>query len=213
MPIPGDNIQKYIPRIGPIEVAKHRMTFGRAEQLSQFEHFRFFSPAIPYLYGRFNDEPLADFIQETGEEIQYLWHRFDRPLFRGMQTPDGDKAWNHVLWGIEARHWKAFENFMLSVVFMDTPAQRLYSIGVQDVRIVDPLWMQSIRPGGLPPFLPLAVFGVDSNVKQIGVTPHENPIVFGPQVSFHEPTEKMIRFAAAAFSGDNPMDTPQEDAS
>lgn len=146
-------------------VEKCTMGFGQAEGLGAFtEAYRFFSPALPYLYGRFTDRFLVQFLAEMSGQIDFLHHRFERSLFAGMESPDGDGAWNSVLWALDVSVYPDFEKFLLSVAVSDPARGSLYRVGVQDVEIVDPLWHDHaavLSPH--PPTIPVTVFGVNSN--------------------------------------------------
>lgn len=187
-------------------VPKYRMTFGSADRLGVFEQYRFFSPALPYLHGRFNDDYLLDFMRGYPAEVRLMWHKFSKPLFRGMQAPDGDREWNFGLWAVEADVYPALESFLLSVSLIDSDRKVTYRLGAQDVLIADPLRVD--KRGGVIaaniPLLSVVVFGVDASYRRISVYwDDKQPTASLPEVRFNAPSERAVAFAKATFTGDN----------
>jgi hypothetical protein len=141
---------------------KSLMGFGYAKCLADLKAWRFFTPALLYLYGRFTDRVLSDFSAECPDAL-FLQHTFDEPLFYGLGAlygvdvppercgitlvDDRPLAWNFHLWAIQAKFYPQFENFMLGVTAVDTPGGRVYRTAVQDIMIQDPLAATSdLRP-------------------------------------------------------------------
>lgn len=145
-------------------IPKTHMTFGSADRLVVFQNYKFFTPGLLYLFGKFFDQPLIQFMADMNKEIHYLHHRFDVPIFNGMQSLHTDGDWNHVLWAIEAEYWAAFESFILSVTLFDSAEQATYRVGVQDVLIPDPLYCDKKHLSlDLPPLMEICVFGVNGS--------------------------------------------------
>jgi hypothetical protein len=185
---------------------KYQMRFGNADRLSQFEEYQFFTPALLYIYGRFNDRPLLDFMQETKQEVRLMHRLFNQPIFRGFHTPDGNTDWCRALWAVERTIWDAFENFMLSVVMSEASAGCVYGAGSQDVQIVDPLAIDRSVIISVPvPALDIVVFGVDGSNCCVAVDHGPATLMCPPTVRIHPPQLPMQRYAAALFSGDNPV--------
>ncbi len=194
-----------------IKVPKHWMEFGSVDRLSRFTQYKFFSIALPYLFGRFTDRPLGEFLVEYGKPCHFMHHRFRRPLFRGMATPAGNGDWNRVLWAIELEAWPHFENFFLSLAINDAGAGRVYRYGSQDIRIADPLWADSngVLLSADAPTVDIVVFGVDATHGVAAVDAGADPqAVFaagGPAVKFHPPQPRTVAFAKAMVGEENPQ--------
>src|SRR4051812_19370615 len=121
---------------------KHWMEFGAAGSLAPFVvQYQFFTPALLYVYGRFNDRPIFDFAAQYAGSFRVYHRLFDHEIFRGMETPDGDPAWNRALWAIERSAWPAFEQWMLSITFSDAATRTVIRVGSQDVSAADPLFV------------------------------------------------------------------------
>lgn len=179
---------------------KHLMSFGSAERLSQFPEYRFFTPALLYLYSRHTEQLLQQFADEhTG--CCYYHHHFKQPLFRGFSAPNGDLAWNFVLWAMDKPFYPAFERFMLSTVMVDRVMQRVYRIGVDDINIVDPLYtdrQQVLRPS--LPRLSITVYGVDGSGAAVAVETSTNQ---PPTLKIYPPQPRTVAFAKSVLRGNN----------
>lgn len=183
-------------------VPKYEMKFSAASGLHEFsERYKFFSPAPLYIYGRFDDGPIMQFMVEEEPDLHIMFHRFACPIFSGLTTPDGDVNWNFVLWGMDAETWPAFENYLLSFVITDTEHQCVFNIGAQDITIADPLTVDKqviLQP--MFPSIDIVVFGVDSNKYAVAMEPCDD-LMTPPKVKFHPPQPGTAAFANALFSG------------
>ena len=181
---------------------KYEMRFGASEGLFAFkDQYKFFSPALLYVFGRFDDGPIMQFLIEGDPDLRIMFYRFARPIFKGLTTPDGDANWNFVLWGMDAKIWPAFENFLLSFVVTDTEHQCVFNIGAQDITIADPLTMDKqviLQP--MFPSIDIVMFGVDSNKYAVAMEPRDD-FMIPPCVKFHPPQPGTAAFAQALFSG------------
>jgi hypothetical protein len=194
--------------LGKVQVPKYEIRFGRAERLSDFaEEYQFFTPALLYLHGRFSDEPFAQFIDEYAPCLQLMHRQFQRPVFRGLTTPDGDEAWNHVLWAVEKPVWEELENFLLSVVMMDSPFNWVARVGAQDLTILDPLAADrsAIIPNNLA-LIDIVALGVDGNKICVAMDPGTNPLMDPPKIKYHAPQPETVAFGNALFAGQNPLE-------
>jgi hypothetical protein len=176
------------------------MSFGAAKSLLDFPNWQFFSIALPYLHGGFTDEPLAVFEYELQASVKFCHHKFPRPIFRGMEAPNGDPAWNFVLWAVEADVWPRLENFLLSVVTTHTPTQAVYRIGAQNLLIADPL-----TPLAYMPSVPIVSFGVDSNRGMMAIDPASTEGAQLPLARLFKPRGQTRRFANLLLGHHDPV--------
>jgi len=186
-------------------VPKYRMDFGRGERLAQFSGYRFFTLAIPYLYGRFTDQPLADFLSSCGGNPHLMYYRFERRIFDGLDAPDGDSEWNYVLFGIEREMYQALEEFILSVVLVDHPARQVFRIGAQDVTILDPLWHDR-HPADMDKATAVEIvsFGLDATKWRLALQAASDWKSSRPALRSWPPDPTTLRYGEALFRGDNP---------
>lgn len=194
----------------PETVPKYAMNVGNAGRLGVFAAtHRFFTPALPYLFGRFTDAVLADFLGQYKKPCPIAHRHFARPVFHGMTAPDGDGEWNHVLWCVEAEAYPALEAHLLSAVTVDHAHQTLYRIGAQDVTIPDPLALDRGSPA--PHALDVVVFGVDASAAAYSVRPPHDPPLWSsarylPCVVRHPPRTATVALSRAVFDGGGPAD-------
>lgn len=181
------------------QVPKYAMTFGEADRLSMFPEYRFFSPALPYLFGRANDSPFAGLVSAAAD-AKILYRRFDTAVFTGMCAGD-DCEWNFVLFAVEAKHWAMLENLMLGALFYSMQDRFMSRIGAQDVEIADPLYVDKHRNRQAAPRLQIVVFGVDSPDACWTVAPATDG---SPVVQQTPPLIRTQRMAAALFDNEDP---------
>lgn len=180
---------------------KYRIDFGEAEQLGVFSQYRFFTPALLYLFGCMTDEPLLQFMEEQ-PHCKYFHYRFKQPIFNGLDASNGDHEWNYVLWAMDADLYPLFENFMLATVTVDRQLKRVYKVGAQDLLLPDPLYMdkQKLILEDAP-LLPVVVLGVDGS--HAVVTVRQRPYKFGqlvlPKLRVFAAQPQTKAFAAAFF--------------
>jgi hypothetical protein len=188
-------------------VEKFEMTFGAAEGLHRFtDQVQFFSPALLYLYGRFTDEPFVQFMAEQGE-IKLMHHHFKQPIFLGFEAGDGDKAWNHVLWGVLKEHYEALENYILSVVLTSVEERWMARVGAQDVTILDPLQIDKQKIINLEvPTIPIVVWGLDTNHLALSVETENGDPFLRPKIRTHEPQPETVAEANAMYTGKNALE-------
>lgn len=177
---------------------KRPLTFAPGvKRLGSFtERFAFFTPAIPYLWGRFSDQLLFHFLELQGCRVDFFHMKFSRPLFQGMDAPNGDQDWNHVLWAVEQHFWKPFEDHILASVCTDSPQQIVIRYGAQDLLINDPLAVERQIIVTTACQVPVTVFGVRSNRGTVAIK--EVPGL-RPQVVWHEPDKQCSLYANVMF--------------
>ena len=197
---PADNRTFQIDVVNEARVEKYRMDFGNADRLSAFGGYRFFTPAILYRFGGITDNVWVQLMAELGRDVTLMFRKFDQPLFRGLETPNGDHDWNHALWAVKVEDWDIVENYLISVTFMDQESRRLHKIGAQDVRIVDPLNFDRRRViHADSPFMDVVVFGINGNLGRIAFQLQDRLDVERPKVHRFPPDPKVVRFADALF--------------
>lgn len=144
-------------------IPKIRLNIGAdVERLGQFEdRFVFFTPALLYLYGGFNDKFLSAFRAEQNREIPFYFTSFDRPLFRGLRnTLSGWGGWNHILWAIDREWFNKFDHHLLTQLVQPAPGTVCRYVRV-DYAIKDPVYRDraTIDPM-LWPSIDIPVYGV-----------------------------------------------------
>lgn len=189
-------------------IPKHALTTGASRSLLQMnEEYAFFTPALLYLLTNFRDDPLADFQVNMGEPVKFYYRKFSHPIFRGLNArSNGDPAWNFVLWAIERPFWRAFSDFMVSIVLSDTDAGQVYGVGEQELVVIDPLAMDRafIYSNALPR-LPVTAFGINGSNYRAAFRIGENPLLDPPSLVFYARDPTMQAYAKALFAGDNPV--------
>ena len=178
---------------------------GASRTLSDFtENFVFFTPGILVVWGGFDGGPLADFVVELGHipEIQELL--FDRQLFVGLKLLDEDPFWNHVLWATPKAQWPRLRDYLVSLVFIDNARKRLVGIGLQDLKMSDPLLLdkQIVLPPELP-LIPIYAFGINASDRVMAFEPAVAVGLTRPAVKRLPPSEA-VRVRAAGLYGDQP---------
>ena len=183
-----------------VQVTKRPFRFGATVRtLAPFlEQYQFCTVAPLYLWGGLHDRVLVDFISTYGRSVEFYHHKFNLPIFRGLTAPNGDTAWNHVLWAIERVHWEPFEQHMLSAMLTDTPKQTIYRYGAQDLAVVDPLYLErQVVYGPVLPGIPIVALGVLSNRYQAAFDVLNGPGL--PELRFYVPDERCKMYAQAVF--------------
>lgn len=197
--IKGPHQKQLDDRIVDRNFEKSRLIFKGGRLVDYAKEWKFYSPALLYLYGRFKDEMLASH-DDTLDGSLVVGHRmFDKPIFSGMTAFDGDMAWNNVLWATPHDQWPALENHILAVLAYDSQSDAAYSYGAQDIRIVDPLQADDGLLSSTICWLDITVLGVASNLGCVAVSTGENPLVL-PSVVTHPPAESMVDYVARAKS-------------
>ena len=112
---------------------------SKMERLSQVsDEYVFFTPGPLYLGAGLTDRLLHEHASRHGK-ISLAFHRFDQPIFRGLDSPSGDRSWNHVLWAIPRHQHAAFQDTLVSAVLSDPVARRVSRVGMQSFEVVDPV--------------------------------------------------------------------------
>ena len=182
---------------------KKELKLGKGTLTQLSSELSFFSPALLYLHDAFEtDGPLFDFLAEYRQPVDFYHVKFNQRLFKGMQLPDGDRDWEHVLWAVATVHQRVLYDFLCSLCFVNPLTKRVLRVGMRHITIDDPLALESgILLQNRLPRLEVAVFGISANDRCIGVVPGAGP--FGlPTVRFFPPDAKVIEYAKAVFKGD-----------
>lgn len=184
-------------------IPKRPLQFGTGvKAVSPFqERYAFFTIAIPYVWGVFRDVILADFQAQAKRPVEFFFTKFPRPLFAGLETPNGNSDWNYVLWAMERECWPAFINHLCGAVSTDTPHRRVYRYGYQELEIVDPLGDAGLL---LPttPSLKIGAFGVRSNLYVAAFAPR--PPLALPRLMFYRADPECKLYAQALFVDEDP---------
>jgi hypothetical protein len=200
-----------LPFSGPVVdhrgiVRKYKLPIGQAESLEAMtEEYVFFTIAPLYLRGNFRDAMLVDYMMSMGEEVKFYYYKFNKPIFKGLETSLYDRDWNHVLWAIGQEWWDSFQDFCCSLTVALRDQNWLVRFGVQEARIIDPLALD--KAGMIRHDLPkpgIALLGVYGNKDQFAFEIGE-PLTSLPTLKRLPPEEDMRVFAKALFEGQNPL--------
>jgi hypothetical protein len=176
----------------------------RVQSLTPFlERFAFFTPAPAYLWGSLHPRVLADFLAQQQGTVEFFHRKFERPLFRGLEAPNGDVAWNHVLWAVERPHWQPLVDHLCAAVLTDSPRQVVYRFGLQNLEIVDPLFLDRrvLCPAVLPS-LAIGAFGVRSSAFTAAFQEGAANVLDLPRIVFLPPAEECRLYARVLFQHD-----------
>jgi len=186
-------------------VPKYEFRTGRAATLGEMTgEFAFFTPAVLYLAGGFTDAPLADFCRDN-PGVRFFHKKFDRPIFSGLSTPDGDRDWDSVLWAVRAAFARPLVDFLVSLTLLDDQARSVWGVGLQTLSVVDPLAADNaLLYSRLLPPLTVKAFGVNGSRFRAGFVPAPRPTL-PPVLRRFGPDPKMQQFAAKLYAGENPM--------
>jgi hypothetical protein len=180
---------------------KSLMNTGKAQRLDVFEAYRFFTPALLYLYTAFTDRTFYDLAQEHNLEPCLMHRLFDRPIFAGLETPGGNTAWNHALWAVPAVQWPVLADYLLSMTIVDRAARCVARIGLQELVLMDPLAADLAVVAETSATMPVAVFGVSSSR---GLWAIENIPPALPTLKRFEARPQMQRLARSLLIDENP---------
>jgi hypothetical protein len=187
-------------------VRKLPLQVGQAESLlAMTAEYTFFTPAVLYLYGCFADAILIDLMRELGREVPLYHRRFAHPIFRGLELPDGDADWNHVLWACRPADYEPLSTFLISLTLALSRNRVILCYGEQKLSVVDPLALErkGVYHDGLP-WLDIYAFGINGSAgrvafRQTGRSPAELP-----RLVRLEADGEIRASARALFAGDNP---------
>lgn len=185
---------------------KKELRLGLAESLQVMtEEYTFFTPAILYLLGLTTDAPLIDFQFEKRCNVDFYYRKFAHPIFRGLETPDGDSDWNHALWAVRKEVWQDFYDFYSSLAFTDGQRRYVTHMASQVIDVVDPLAMA--RAGLILNQVPTCIvtaFGANGNTLRAAFEIGVSPLLDRPRLRFYAPSPAMVVFADALYTGKNP---------
>lgn len=162
-----------------------RLRLSRAANLSDLRgEYEFYSDALLYLGVRLGPiNPWADFLQAKGQDIQRISLNFGKPIFQGLNAPNGDRAWNHVLYGMPKEHWEKFLAFMGSLAFHDRELDLLTRLREQRIIVADPLYFEKavILPDRCPT-VAITAFVLDTNKGSTYFKTGDHPLLDLPRV-------------------------------
>lgn len=153
--------------------------------------YAFFTPAILYLRGGFTDGPLADFIAEVRRDVPFFFAKFSAPLFRGLESPDGNSAWNHGLFAVRRSDWDELSSWLLTLVLMNPVDRQCNAVAEQRLTVPD--------RGGAAEVVAFALRGSAATwaFVQDGTL---------PRLARLRPSAGTAAFADALLLGENPVD-------
>jgi hypothetical protein len=178
---------------------------GQAKSLTELGgSLAFFTPAILFLKIGMHNGPFADFQAEIGKDVPFYHHRFNSQIFKGLESPNGNQEWNHVLFALPSEHSDAFLRFMDSIVMMKENGSGnqplTVRVGLQALQIEDPLMHD--KAVILPPVIPsidITVLGADTNIGMLYMEPGTPA-----QLCAGSPSPRMQKFARDMVNGKNP---------
>jgi hypothetical protein len=191
------------PTTDPLgRVVKHELRTGAARTLGDLAgEYHFFTPAVVYLNDLVGDWPLIDLMYELRRDVPFYYKKFRWPLFRGLETPDGDVDWNHALWAVRVGDWRPFFDFYCSVAARDR--DRVRRIAAQTLAVLDPLAAEHVITGDVPA-VTVTAFGIDGSDCVIAFEPGARPLLLPPELRVYPPRQRTRTFARALVRGENP---------
>lgn len=208
---PKDQTLKYLgpPTNSRGVVVKRRLHLGAATSLEELRDYKFFSPAIPYLWGGFREAYWCDWMMGLGHDVALFFHRFEQPIFEGFTSPVGDPGWNHGLMACRAEDFDKLVDFFCELTVTMRAAKAALRYGLQEVLVLDPLAMDRRKVFvGDQKLTLLNVFGLYGSHAVAYV---EQPLQLArPRAAFREGDESMRTFAAAYFKERNPLNAVEE---
>lgn len=186
-------------------LAKRSLRLGAAESLLALQaEYSFFTPAALYLHGMFSDAPLIEHVAALGRDLPLYYHRFARPLFRGLEARDGDADWNAALWAVRWEDWPGLLDHLCGLTVVDPARGRVVRYGQQLFDVADPLVVDRtglVLPGST---VLVSAFGLYGNAGIAAFVAGSDGV---PALRFFPPGEDMHRFARALLvTGSNPLD-------
>lgn len=210
----GESLAYKGPTCDPLgRVRKYPLRTGSAESLAALQReYRFFTPAILYRLAVINDQPLADLMWELGRDVPVYFKKFPWRLFRGLELPDGDADWNHVLWAVRAdTDWGPLADFYCSLAVRNHERDETYRVGLQEVEVVDPLALERHGlAGAAPATVVVSAFGVSATRFLAAFRAEGDPLMDPPRLCEWPPEATQQVFSAALLRGDNPHRAVEE---
>jgi len=185
-------------------IPKRQLKFSSTvDALHPFQQrFVFWSPAVLYLLGGLTDVVLTDFMQSYGQDVQIFHHRFRVPLFRGLETMDGNPDWNHVLWAVEREHWEPLLDFLCSASLVDRHNGLFFSYAMQEVDVCDPLFIErNAFLANVVPVLTVPMMCVKTN-RWVAAFDLEgaHPVLAPAKLTFYPADDRCKMYADAVLS-------------
>jgi hypothetical protein len=176
------------------------MGTGSLDRLgSLVDRFVFFTPAVPFLFGRFPIASLLSFCEENPSTI-FLHRKFQYPIFSGLVSDTGDAAWNYAIWAIFRSLWDAFESHMLATTSLDSSAKFYATYPLTQVDIQDPLYLEKHGGVAASVTLPVVAFGADTSAGQYAILPN----AAAPVLRKYPVSVKAKTASSSLFSGSLP---------
>jgi hypothetical protein len=177
-------------------IKKHALNIGAAKRLCELEgEYVFFTPAVLYLYARFIDAPLIDYIVAMGEDVPLYYYVAPQAIFSGLETPSGDRAWNHALWAVARPYWQSLHDWIGSLILIYQDTRTVFGIGSKEFVVPDPLsplWT-----------IPVTTFGINGADYRLGFAADA---LSGLLVLGRYPGDPTMRvYTEALYSGENPV--------
>lgn len=189
-------------------IPKYELPCGQAKALVEMaDEYVFFTPALLYLYARFHDAPLADFVIMVRPSCKFYYKKFDRPVFKGLEARSNkDPAWNFALWAVKREHWPMLCDWLVSLTLTNVDTKTVCGIGEQRLKVIDPLAADktSVWHDRMPR-IEITAFGINGNKYRAALAEGRGPYD-PPVLSFDQPDKAMLAFATALYGGGNPVD-------
>jgi len=121
------------------QVEAKRLQISRAACLRDLtEEYHFYTPGVLYAKVPMAPDLTASYIGETNCEIIPFSLAVDRPIVSGLNAPNGDPGWNHVLYAIELDHWDAYVEYVGTCAINHREQNTIWRVRTQDIQIFDP---------------------------------------------------------------------------
>lgn len=180
---------------------KTKLKLGTLKRLKDLEEdFYFFSLALPYIYGRFQDHFFVEYCNTIKEKIDVYYYAFKSQVWDGLTTPDGDADWNFCLFALEKPYWPSFLDYICSLTFIDQTKGNCWRFGFQQFQLRDPLEEDRAILGTTT--ITAGAFGIYSNRHRLAFY-HKQP--FRPKAAKYNAKEEDVLYAKWVFDNYKPI--------
>lgn len=163
--------------------------------------YHFYTPALLYIHVRLmGREPFHDFSAEYGKEVVPISLKFDKPVFKGLDT-QGSPAWNHYLYGVEHEHFLPFLTWLGALAVMDRDINLVTRLRYRELEIADPLYLAKLvtSPKEIP-WVKIVAFCLDTNKGCHYIEPAKDPLLDLPTYRYTKQSfDDTMRFADAVL--------------
>lgn len=199
--------------VGPVKTlnpqeknAYHIQKFSQATSLSDLvEEYQFFTYAILFTYGKFDSDPVSDWITENNISEKPFAVVLPK-LFNGLEK------FNGILWACPKQNWEQLYKFMCGVGAINRSKKIYIRALVQKLPVPDVLALEKASVLPIPcPLIEIVAYGIDTNKNQVALQPANNPPLDLPSVVKLPARPETVMLAEALFNeNQNPFNVVEK---